>query len=125
MSAEVIAGTAAGVGVASAALIYDQNLAMASAGGLAFMLAVSVAIPLQTRFWFGIGSFILGYLTGLLCITTGNLGGFAPIIAFFSSAIGSSVFASLHKWSEGGQTPAWIRFIARFLPFSMKKGDSE
>lgn len=125
MSAEVIGGAAAGVGVASMALVFDQNLAMASAGGLAFFLAVSVAIPLQARFWFAIGSFVLGYLVGLLCMTYAGLGGAAPLVAFFSSALGSSAFASLHKWSEGGVTPPWIRFIARFLPFSMKKGDSE
>lgn len=125
MSAEVIVGTAAGVGVAGMALVFDQNLAMASAGGIAFMLAVSVTIPLQTRFFFGVGSFVLGYIVGLLMMSYGNLGVFAAIVAFGSSALGSTVFGSLHGWFSGGKTPAWVSFLLKLSPFRLKKGDSE
>lgn len=125
MSAEVMVGTAAGVGAAGMALVFDQNLAMASAGGIAFMLAVSVTIPLQTRLFFGIGSFVLGYIVGLLMMSYGNLGVFAAVVAFTSSALGSTIFGSLHGWVSGGKTPAWVSFIAKLLPFSFKKGGSE
>lgn len=123
MSGEVIAATAAGVGVASAAFVFDQNLAMASAGGLAFFLAFSVAIPLQTRLFFGIGSFVLGYITGLLLMAYGSFGIFAPPAAFFASSLGSSAFGSLNTWASGGPAPRWLLFIFRFLPFSLKKSD--
>lgn len=123
MSGEVIAATAAGVGAASAALIFDQNLAMASAGGLAFFLAVSVAIPIQTRFFFAIGSFILGYITGLLFIAYGSWSIFAALTAFSASALGSSIFGSLHTWANGGPTPRWVMFIVRLSPFGLKKSD--
>lgn len=123
MSGEVIAATAAGVGAASAAFVIDQNLAMASAGGLAMFLAVSVAIPLQTRMFFGIGSFILGYIAGMLLISYGDLSIYATITAFVASALGSSVFGSLHSWGNGGPTPRWILFITKFLPFGLKKSD--
>lgn len=134
MSAESIVATAAGVGAASAALVYDQSLAMASAGGLAMFLGVSAAIPIQKRFFFSVGSFILGYLVGLFCIATAanttdpeailhKLGTMAPLIAFASSAFASSIFGSLQKWADGGPKPRWVSFFAKFLPFSMKKGD--
>lgn len=123
MSGEVIAATAAGVGAASAAFVIDQNLAMASAGGLAFFLAVSVAIPLQTRLFFGIGSFILGYITGLVFIAYGDWSIYAAITAFSASALGSSIFGSIHAWNNGGPPPRLLMFILRFLPFNMKKSD--
>ena len=121
MSAEVIAGTAAGVTAASVALVLDQSLAMASVGGCAFYLAVSVAIPLQTRLFFSIGSFILGYITGLAFLSYGGLGIYSVVSAFGASALGSSIFGSLHKWADGGPAPRWLLFIAKFLPFSWKK----
>lgn len=122
MSAEVAVAAAAGVGTAGLALIFDQNLALASAGGLAFMLAVSVTIPLQTRFFFGVGSFILGYLVGLSIMAYGNLDPLAALLSFVASALGSSIFGSLHKWADGGPTPKWVLFITKLIPFSMKKG---
>lgn len=122
MSAEVIAGTAAGVAAAGVALVLDQSLAMASVGGCAFYLAVSVTIPFQTRIFFSIGSVILGYITGLMILSYAGLGVFSVVSAFAASALGSSVFGSLHKWAEGGPMPRWIGFLARFLPFSWKKG---
>lgn len=122
MSAEVIAGTAAGVAAASVALVLDQNLAMASIGGCAFYLAVSVTIPLQTRLFFSVGSFILGYITGLMFLSYGGLGVYSVVSAFVSSALGSSIFGSLHRWADGGATPRWLIFLVKFIPFSWKKG---
>lgn len=86
-------------------------------------LAVSVAIPLQTRLFFGIGSFILGYISGLLLISYSGMSMWATIMAFVASALGSSIFGSLHNWGNGGPTPRWILFIVRFLPFGLKKSD--
>ena len=86
-------------------------------------LAVSVAIPLQTRLFFGIGSFILGYISGLLLISYSGMSMWATITAFVASALGSSIFGSLHNWGNGGPTPRWILFIVRFLPFGLKKSD--
>lgn len=123
MSAEVIAGTAAGVAAAGAALVFDQSLAMASTGGCFFFLAVSITIPLQTRLFFSVGSFILGYIVGLMFMAYGGLSGIAAGLAFVASALGSSLFGSLHNWANGGPTPRWVMFIVRFLPFSMKKSD--
>lgn len=123
MSGEVIAATAAGVGVASAAFVFDQNLAMASAGGVFMFLAVSITIPLQTRFFFSVGSFILGYITGLLFMAYSGAGVYAAFGALASSSLGSSVFGSLHTWANGGPTPRWLLFIVRFLPFGLKKSD--
>jgi len=128
MSAEVMVGataTAAGIGVAGLALAFDQNLAMASAGGLAMFLAVSATIPLQTRFFFGIGSFILGYIIGLMMIPSENLGSYAPFLAFLSSALGSTMFGSLHGWVSGGPTPQWVEWLVKMSPIKFKKGDSE
>ncbi len=86
------------------------------------MLAVSVTIPLQTRFFFAVGSFILGYLVGLILMSTGELGVYAAITSFIASALGSSIFGSLHKWADGGPTPKWILFLTKLFPFSIKKG---
>lgn len=122
MSADSILATAAGVGAASVALVYDQNLAMASAGGMCMFLAVSVTIPLQTRFFFALGSSILGYIVGLVCMAYGDLNIYAAVFAFAASALGSSVFGSLHKWGNGGPTPKWILFFSKLLPFGWKKG---
>lgn len=125
MSAEVLAGTAAGVGMAGVALVFDQNLAMASAGGVAFFLGASITIPLQVRFWFGIGSFILGYIAGLVFMTLSDWGVYSPILAFMLSALGSAAFGSLNKWGNGGPTPGWIEFFLKLSPFRWKKdGDS-
>lgn len=125
MSAEVIAGTAAGVGTAGLALVFDQNLALASAGGVAMMLAVSATIPLQTKIFFGLGSYVLGYIIGILMMSRGELGAYGPVVALLSSGLGSTVFGSLHGWFSGGPTPKWISFVAKFIPFSIKKGGSE
>ena len=122
MSAEVIAGTAAGVTAAGVALVLDQSLAMASIGGACFYLAVSATIPLQTRLFFSIGSFILGYIVGLMFMSYGGLGVYSVVSSFSASAIGSSVFGSLHRWADGGPTPRWLNFLVKFLPFSWKKG---
>lgn len=133
MSADSIVATAAGVSAAGAALIYDQSLAMASAGGLAMFLAVSATIPLQQRFFFSIGSFIFAYIVGLVCIATAasadpetvlaKLGTVAPLIAFMCSSFASSAFGSLQKWADGGPEPRWLSLILRLLPFRVKKGD--
>jgi hypothetical protein len=121
MSAEVIAGTAAGVTAAGVALVLDQNIAMASIGGVFMFLAVSVAIPLQTRAFFSIGSFILGYLVGLFMMTYGGLEIYAAISALIASGLGSSIFASLYQWFDGGKMPFWVAFLTKFLPAGMKK----
>jgi hypothetical protein len=121
MSAEVIAGTAAGVTAAGVALVLDQSLAMASIGGVFFFLAVSITIPLQTRMFFSLGSFVLGYIVGLAVMSYGGLSVYAAASAFGSSAIGSSLFGSLHKWADGGPTPKWVLFFAKFMPFGWKK----
>lgn len=121
MSAEVIAGTAAGVTAAGVALVLDQSLAMASIGGVFFFLAVSITIPLQTRMFFSMGSFVLGYIVGLAIMGYADISAYAAASAFASSALGSSVFGSLHKWSDGGPTPKWVLFFAKFMPFSWKK----
>lgn len=122
MSAEVAVAAAAGVGTAGLALVFDQNIALASAGGLAFMLAVSVTIPLQARFFFGVGSFILGYFVGLLFMAYGNLDIYAALTSFCASALGSSIFGSLHQWADGGPTPKWVLFLSKLIPFSIRKG---
>lgn len=123
MAGEIALGAAAGVGTAVGVFVFDQNLAMASAGGVAFLLAVSVTIPLQKRLWFSIGSFILGYIVGLFSMAYGGYSLYAPLLAFVSSALGSSAFASLHNWVEGGVKPAWLDWLARMSPIRLKKGD--
>jgi hypothetical protein len=89
------------------------------------MLAVSATIPLQTKIFFGVGSFALGYFVGVLLMGLGELGVYGPLLALLSSGLGSTVFGSLHGWFSGGPTPKWLSFLARFLPFSIKKGGSE
>lgn len=121
MSAEVLAGTAAGVAAAGVALVFDQNLAMASAGGVAFFLGASIAIPLQVRFWFGIGSFILGYISGLVFMSLSDYASWSPVLSFFLSALGSAAFGSLNKWANGGPMPGWVEFFAKLSPFRWKK----
>ena len=121
MSAEVIAGTAAGVTAAGVALVFDQSIAMASIGGVFMFLAVSVAIPLQTRAFFSAGSFVLGYIVGLFMMKYGGLEVYAAIGALVASGLGSSIFASLYQWFDGGKTPWWILFFSKFLPFGWKK----
>lgn len=121
MSAEVIAGTAAGVTAAGVALVLDQSLAMASIGGVFMFLAVSVAIPIQTRMFFSMGSFVLGYIVGLAIMSYGDINAFAAASAFASSALGSSIFGSLHQWFNGGATPWWVTFLSKLLPFGWKK----
>ena len=121
MSAEVIAGTAAGVTAAGVALVLDQSLAMASVGGVMMFLAVSITIPIQTRMFFSIGSFVLGYIVGLAIMSYADISALAAAASFCSSALGSSVFGSLHKWGSGGDTPKWVLFFAKFMPFSWKK----
>lgn len=131
MSGEVLAATAVGVGTATAVFVFDQNLAMASAAGVSFYLAASITIPLQVRFFFGVGSFLLGYIVGLafMKLTSGeswqNWAPAGPVLALAVSALGSTIFGSLNKWADGGDTPAWIEFLARISPFRWKKdGDS-
>ena len=121
MTAEVIAGTAAGVTAAGVALVLDQSLAMASIGGVFFFLAVSITIPLQTRMFFSLGSFVLGYIVGVGVMSYCGVTAYAYAAAFFSSGLGSTVFGSLHKWGNGGPTPKWVLFFAKFVPFSWKK----
>lgn len=121
MSADSIAASAVGVGAASVALVYDQNLAMASAGGLFMYLAVSVTIPIQTRILFSIGSGIFGYIMGLFFMAKG-LTIYAAFAAFSFSALGSGIFGSLHKWANGGPTPKWVIFFKDIIPFKIKKG---
>jgi len=125
MSAEVIAGTAAGVTAAGVALVLDQSLAMGSIGGVMMFLAVSITIPIQTRMFFSLGSFVLGYIVGLGFMSYADISAYAAFSAFVSSALGSSVFGSLHKWGNGGPTPKWVMFIAKFMPFSWKKTGGE
>jgi predicted Co/Zn/Cd cation transporter (cation efflux family) len=125
MSAEAIAGTAAGVTAASVALVFDQSLAMASVGGCFLYLGVSIAIPVQTRIFFSLGSFVLGYIVGMGFMSYGGVDPYAAVSAFLSSATGSAVFGSLHKWFDGGETPVWIKFFSKLLPFSWKKGGSD
>lgn len=121
MSAEVIAGTAAGVTAAGVALVLNQSLAMASVGGVMMFLAVSITIPIQTRMFFSLGSFVLGYIVGLAIMGYAEISAYAAAASFASSALGSSVFGSLHKWADGGPVPKWISFMAKFMPFSWKK----
>lgn len=125
MSGEVVIATAAGVGAAGVALVIDQNLAMASAGGAFFFLAASVAIPLQSRLFYGVGSFVLGYVFGLLSMAITETTVWGGIAAFVAAALGSYIFGSLKNWAEGGQEPAIIKFITKFFPFGIKKGGSE
>ncbi len=122
MGVETAVATAAGVGAAGTALLLDQNLAMAAAGGAAFFLAVSVAIPMQTRFFFGIGSLILGYIVGIAFLSYGQWSALAAFAAFLTSALGSGLFGSLHGWVNGGVQPGWVTFLTKLLPFSWKKG---
>lgn len=122
MSAEVVAATAAGVGLAGIAAAYDQNLAMASVGGACFMLAVSVTIPIQVRFFFFIGSLVLGYVVGTALGAASGWTAWSALTAFATSALGSSLFGSLHGWFSGGVQPAWLTFLIKLLPFSLKKG---
>lgn len=122
MSADSVLATAAGVGAASVAIVYDQGLAMATTGGMFMFLAISVAIPLQSRFFFAIGSAIFGYLIGMLCMSFGNLSPFAAIFAFAASSLGSAIVGSLHKWGNGGPTPKWVLLLSKLIPFGWKKG---
>ena len=121
MSAEVIAGTAAGVTAAGVALVLNQSLAMASVGGVMMFLAVSITIPIQTRMFFSLGSFILGYIVGLAIMGYAEISAYAAASSFVSSALGSSIFGSLHQWVNGGPKPMWISFFSKLLPFSWKK----
>lgn len=125
MSGEVIAATVAGVGTAGLALVFDQNLALASAGGVAMMLAVSATIPLQTKTFFAFGSYVLGYIVGVLMMRHEGFGAYGPLMALITSGLGSTIFGSLHGWFSGGPTPKWISFVAKFIPFSVKKGGPE
>lgn len=121
MSAEVIAGTAAGVTAAGVALVLDQSLAMASIGGVFMFLAVSITIPIQTRMFFSIGSFVLGYIVGVAVMNYAGLSAWAAAAAFASSGLGSSLFGSLHVWVNGGAMPWWVSLISKMLPFGLKK----
>lgn len=125
MSAEVIAGTAAGVTAAGVALVLDQSLAIASVGGVFMYLGVSIAIPIQTRMFFSMGSFVFGYLVGLIMMNYAGVSAYAAAAAFIASGLGSSTFGSLHKWANGGPTPKWVLFFAKFMPFSWKKTGGE
>ncbi|QZA71315.1 holin [Pseudomonas phage AH02] len=130
MSAEVVVGaaatataTAAGVGVASVALAFDQSLVLASAGGAAMYLGVSALIPIQTRVFFTIGSFILGYLVGLILLSTENYSSFAALSAWAISGLGSIAFGSVYKWMDGGEKPKWIGWLETLSPLKFRKGD--
>lgn len=122
MSGEVVAATAAGVGLAGIAAAYDQNLAMASVGGACFMLAVSVTIPIQVRFFFFVGSLVLGYIVGMAFGAAGDWSVWSSLMAFLTSALGSSLFGSLHGWFSGGVEPGWVKILFKLIPFSLKKG---
>lgn len=125
MSAEAIAGTAAGVTAASVAMVFDQGLVMASVGGCFLYLGVSVSIPMQTRIFFSLGSFVLGYIVGMWFMSYGGVDLYAAAAAFVASSTGSTAVGSLHKWFDGGEIPPWLKFFAKLLPFSWKKGGSD
>lgn len=124
MSAEAIAGTAAGVTTAGLAMMLDQSLLMASAGGCFLYLAYSVTIPIQTRFFASLGSFVLGCIVGAFFMAYGGVEIWAAICAFISSSTGATAIGSVHRWLDGGPMPKWIRFVSKILPFTWKKGDS-
>lgn len=124
MSAEAIAGTAAGVTTTGLAMMLDQSLLMASAGGCFLYLAYSVSIPIQTRFFASMGSFVLGCIVGAIFMTFGGLEIWAAIGALISSATGATAVGSVHRWFDGGPMPKWIRFFVKFIPFTWKKGGS-
>lgn len=132
MSAEgipgaLVIGAANGAGMAMATTIpIDHGLALGAIGGCCAYLASSVAIPLSSRIFYSIFSFIIGYLSGVLLLNWLSYNGAAAVLACLVSALASYVFGSLKRWSDGGPRPDWIEWASTLLggliPSFLKRG---
>ncbi|MGV6396970.1 putative holin [Pseudomonas caspiana] len=121
-------GAANGTGVALAGLLltYDQSLAMGSLGGCFMFLAASASLPWSSRFFYAIGSFIVGYFFGILILGAWSNIGLASLTACLVSALASWFVGSLKRWSDGGPKPDWLDWASGiagiFLPAFLKRG---
>ncbi|MDH0749509.1 phage holin family protein [Pseudomonas sp. GD03842] len=128
LGSAIVTGAANGTGVALAGLLltYDQSLAMGSIGGCCMFLAASASLPWSSRFFYAIGSFIVGYLSGILIFGLWSNIGLASIAACIVSALASWLVGSLKRWSDGGPKPEWLEWAGGiagiFLPAFLKRG---
>jgi hypothetical protein len=134
MAAESVVGSAVatvaangtGVAVAGLLLTYDQSLAMGAIGGCCMFLAASASLPWSSRFFYSLGSFIVGYLFGIFIFGVWSNIGLAALLACLVSALASWLVGSLKRWSDGGPKPEWLEWASgiagMFLPAFVKRG---
>jgi hypothetical protein len=131
LSSAIVTGTTNGAGVALAGLLltYDQSLAMGSIGGCFMFLAASASLPWSSRFFYAVGSFIVGYLFGILIFGLWSNIGLASIAACVVSSLASWLVGSLKRWSDGGPKPEWLDWAGSiasiFLPAFLRRGKKD
>ena len=102
----------------------DQGPAMGAVFGSFFFLATpSPSHNLKQKILLLMFSIGLGYSVGVgvkVFVDYDRLSMFAALAA---AAVGSGMFASWHRYQNGGPVPGWITLILERLPFTKPRGD--
>ena len=65
----------------------------------------------------------LGYSVGVGVMVFGDYDRLSMFAALAAAAVGSGMFASWHRYQNGGPVPGWITLILERLPFTKPRGD--
>ena len=102
----------------------EQDPAMGAVFGSFFFLATpSPSHNLKQKILLLMFSIGLGYSIGVAVKVFGDYDGLSMFAALAAAAVGSGMFASWHRYQNGGPVPAWIMLLLDRLPFLKKRGD--
>lgn len=102
----------------------DQGPAMGAVFGSFFFLATpSPSHTLKQKILLLMFSVGLGYSIGVGIKVFGDYERLSMFAALAGAAVGSGMFASWHRYQNGGPVPGWITLILDRLPFTKNRGD--
>jgi len=105
----------------------EQGPAMGAVFGSFFFLATpSPTQTIRQKFLLLLFSWGCGYSVGIGVSYFGD-GGFerlSMVCALTASAIGSGLFASWHRYQNGGPAPQWLVLLLDRLPFIKRRDDN-
>lgn len=102
----------------------EQGPAMGAVFGSFFFLATpSPTHNLKQKILLLMFSIGLGYSVGVGVMVFGDYDRLSMFAALAAAAVGSGMFASWHRYQNGGPVPGWITLILDRLPFTKPRGD--
>lgn len=102
----------------------EQGPAMGAVFGSFFFLATpSPSHNMKQKILLLMFSIGLGYSIGVGVKVFGDYDRLSMFAALAAAAVGSGMFASWHRYQNGGPVPGWITLILERLPFTKPRGD--